>query len=200
MIIADGITPDYGFQCGPTFKTTIVTLQSGREARNVDWSQAKHHANAQFGALTQDQFLYLKDLFLSCRGQAFAFLFRDWTDYRATDAQFGVGDGTTKTFQLSKTSSLPGGMPYVRTVRAPEAGAVIKVAGVATPATVSQADGSVVFATAPAAGAVLTWTGTFLMVMRFANDDLMVTVSNYSVDGYVINGTVELLECFEDAA
>lgn len=35
MIIADGITPDYGFQCGPTFRTRIVSLQSGREYRNA---------------------------------------------------------------------------------------------------------------------------------------------------------------------
>lgn len=98
MIIADGITPSYGFQCGPTFSTSIVPLRNGREYRNAQWTQPKHRATTQFNALTQDQFLYLKDLFLSCRGMASAFLFRDWTDFNALDAQFGTGDGTTKVF------------------------------------------------------------------------------------------------------
>jgi hypothetical protein len=53
MIIADGITPDFGFQCGPTFHTTIAPLQSGREKRNADWSQAKHAATANYGMLSQ---------------------------------------------------------------------------------------------------------------------------------------------------
>lgn len=84
---------------------------------------------------------------------ASAFLFRDWTDYRATDAKFGTGDGTTQTFQLSKTSLLPGGTPYVRTIRAPDAGVIVKMAGVDTAASVSSADGSVVFTAPPASGA-----------------------------------------------
>lgn len=199
MITADGITPAFGFQCGPTFKTTVVTMKNGREARNADWSQAKHKATAQFNALTEAQFLYLKDLCLSCRGMAYAFLFRDWTDYKATDAQFGVGDGVTKTFQLSKTSSLPGGTPYIRTIRAPDAGVVVKVAGTVTAASVSSADGSVVFTTAPAAGAVLTWTGTYHIVMRFDSDDLLATIVDKSNGQFILSGSVDLLESFENA-
>jgi len=199
MITADGITPAFGFQCGPTFRTQIVTLKNGRERRNADWSQAKHKAVAQFNAMTQAQFLYLKDLCLSCRGMANAFLFRDWTDYQAVDAQFGVGDGTTKTFQLSKTSSLPGGTPYIRTIRAPDAGVVVKVGGVVTAASVSSADGSVVFTTAPASGAALTWTGNYHLVMRFDSDDLLATIVDRSQGQFILSGTVNLLESFEDA-
>lgn len=136
-----------------------------------------------------------------CRGMTFAFLFRDWTDYQATDQQFGVGDGTTTVFQLSKQSSLPGGTPYARTVRAPDAGVVVKVGGVVTAATVSAATGAVTFATAPANNAVLTWTGTYHLVMRFDNDELMVTILNEFADGgFTMNGTVDLIESFEDAA
>lgn len=199
MIVANGITPAFGFQCGPTFQTTIVSLKNGREIRNADWSTAKHKASAQYNGLTQAQFLYLKDLHLSCRGAVYAFLFRDWTDFNAADAQFGVGDGTTKTFQLSKTSSLPGGTPYVRTVRAPEAGVVVKAAGVVTAATVSTADGSVMFGAAPASGATLTWSGKYLLVMRFANDDLAATIVDKSNGQFVLSGSVDLIESFEAA-
>lgn len=52
MIVANGITPDFGFQGGPTFKTTIATMQNGREARNADWSQARHAFTANFGSMS----------------------------------------------------------------------------------------------------------------------------------------------------
>lgn len=201
MITADQITPDYGFQCGPTFDTNVVSLANGREVRNVNWSRARHKARADFTSLTSTQFLYLKDLFQQCRGQAYAFLFRDWTDYRATDEAFGTGDATTKAFQLSKTSKLSGGSPYTRIVSAPEAGVTVKVNGSVAVASVSMADGSVTFTTAPAAGASLTWTGKFLVVMRFASDDLQASVQPYfDADGYtIISGSVDLIESFEDA-
>lgn len=202
MIVADAITPDWGFQCGPTFSTTIVNLRNGREKRNAAWLHPKHKASAQFSSLEVDQFLYLKDLFLQSRGMTYAFLFRDWTDYEADDEKFGVGDGTTKTFQLSKTSSLPGGTPYTRIVRAPEAGVVIKSAGtVVASASVSQADGSVAFSAAPASGAQLTWTGRYYLVMRFDSDELMATVQQvFDNQGRpCMDGSVDLIESFEDA-
>ena len=201
MITANGITPDYGFQSTVTFNTTVVPLESGRETRNAKWKYGKHEASAQYGSLTQDKYLYLKDLFQQCRGQNYAFLFRDWADYEATDEEFGTGDGTTTTFQLSKTSSLSGGSPYTRIVRAPETGVVVKVAGVPTAASVSTSDGSVVFSSAPAGAASLTWTGKFYVVMRFKTDSLSATVLQFfgTDNKPLLSGSVDLIESFEDA-
>lgn len=199
MLVADGITPDFGFQGGPTFKTNIVSLNNGREVRNADWSQARHAFTANYGSMSQAQFLYLKDLYLQCRGRWAPFLFRDWSDFQAVDAQFGTGDGTTTTFQLSKTSSLPGGTPYIRTVRAPESGVIVKVAGVVTAASVSQTDGSVVFTAAPASGAALTWSGNYLLQVRFDDDALAATVNpEFDDDGNpCMSGQVKLMEVFD---
>jgi len=58
------------------------------------------------------------------RGRCHSFLHKDAGDYLAASEQFGVGDGTTKTFQLSKLSTMPGtSATYLRKVTHPLAGA-----------------------------------------------------------------------------
>lgn len=100
---------------------------------------------------------------------------------------------------MAKTSSLPGGTPYVRTIRAPDANATVKVSGVVAAPTISQANGSVTFSTAPADGAALTWSGSYHLVMRFDADELTATIFNRFSDSYALSGTCDLLESFEDA-
>lgn len=202
MIIADQITPDFGFQGGLVFNTNRITLANGDTIKRALWTRPIHKYSASFTSLTREQYLYLKSIFLQCMGGAGTFLMRDWLDYRAQDEAFGTGDGTTKAFQLAKTSKVDGELPYTRTIYRPELGAVISVNGVQTAASVSGDDGSVVFADAPVAGAALTWTGTFLVAVEFANDDLTCTVSDAfdETGDRKVSGSVDLNEVLPHAA
>lgn len=180
----------YGWSGGPTFSTQIVTLMSGREKRNALWSQPRHRFTAPFLNISREAFRALKDMFLVCRGSAFAFRFRDENDYEADQAQFGIGDGTKTRFQLGKTVVIAG-QDFFREVYALPSQPVVTVNGSAVSGfTVDLDRGILEFDTPPAPGAVLRWTGDFDVWVRFYTDEL-----NFSLDApNATNGSVELIE------
>jgi len=190
------VKPTLGWQGGPEFHTQITALKNGREVRNGMWDQVRHRYTLPFAAITDADYLtYLKSAFLNMRGQLHSFLIKDWADNTANAAQFGQGDGTTKTFQLSIQSTF-GLATYTRTITKPQAGAVFTVNGTATAGTLDTATGLVTFATAPASGAVLRWSGSFRVPVRFANDALAMAVNNRTPAGLLHSGTIELIEVF----
>ncbi len=190
--------PGFGFSGGPEFQTNIQNLQSGREKRNGEWAICRHKYTAPYKNISNDGYLAVKRVFLICRGRLHTFLHRDWGDFTATDEPFGIGDGTTTTFQLSKLSDLGGGATYSRIVTKPDTGVAIKVNGVVTAASVSQLDGSVAFSSAPASGAALTWSGEFFVQVRFDMDYLPFTLDDRNAGGYITNGSVDLIEVLDE--
>ena len=102
------------------------------------------------------------------RGRYDDWLYLDARDHTATDEVFGVGDGTTTTWPLTR---LLGG--FVEPVGAVDTGtAVVKVAGVTTGVTFSADLTQATFAAPPAVGAQLTWSGTFYFRCRFLQDEI----------------------------
>lgn len=186
----------FGFQGGPEFSTNIKAMASGREKRNADWAQCKHKYTAPFQNITNANYLLIKAVHLGMRGRLHTFLFQDKADYQASAEQFGTGDGATKIFQLSKTSNAGGGATYTRVITKPDvmSGIVIRVNGVVTAATVDSTTGLVTFSSAPAGGAVLTWTGNFYVHVRFDNDSLPFSIDDRSGSTYIQNGSIDLIE------
>jgi uncharacterized protein (TIGR02217 family) len=87
---------------------------------------------------------------------------------------------------------------YTRVVTKPDAGVTVKVDGVLTAASVSEVDGTVAFGSAPANGAVLTWTGEFFVQVRFDMDYLPYSLDDANTGGYVANGSVDLIEVLDE--
>lgn len=189
--------PGFGFQGGPNFSTDIKALASGREKRNGDWLTARHKYSAPFQNITNEAYLAIKEVFLITRGRLHTFLFRDWADFQASNEQFAVADGTTVVYQLKKVSQIGAGS-YTRIITKPDTdfGVTIRVDGVVTGAAVSSSDGTVTFASPPAADAVLTWTGQFFVPVRFDNDGLPFSLDNRSNSDYIQNGSIDLIEIF----
>ncbi len=120
----------YGATGGPEFATSVVATASGYEQRNINWSSARGRWDVASGLKKQTQLDTLIAFFRARKGRAHGFRFKDWTDYKATGQAIGTGDGTNKTFQLSRTYS-SGGSTDVRTITKPVAGTVkIYLAGV----------------------------------------------------------------------
>lgn len=191
------ICPAFGWQGGPMFNTRVVTTQSWLERRNANNIECRHSYTLPMQNITDDTYLQLlKQVFMACRGQLHSFLVKDYSDHEATDEVFGQGDGTTKVFQLSKTSNF-GLASYVRTITKPLAGVAITVDSVATAATIDTATGQVTFAVAPAPGSILRWTGEFRVPVRFNNDVLNTTIDNKARNGdFLLNGSIDLIEVF----
>lgn len=193
------ICPAFGWQGGPSFNTRVITTQSWMERRNANNIQCRHSYSLPLqNIIDADYLTLLKQVFMACRGQLHSFLVKDYSDYQANNDVFGEGDGVTKTFQLSKTSAF-GSASYVRIITKPVAGASVTVNGVATAATIDVTTGIVTFSVAPAAGAILRWTGEFRVPVRFNSDVLNTTIDNKSNQGdFLINGSVDLIEVFAE--
>lgn len=189
--------PGLGFTGGPEFSTDIKSTQGGREKRNAEWMNCRHKYTCPFLNITNDAYLAIKKVFLICKGRNHTFLHRDYADFEANNEQFGLGDGVTKVFQLRKVSTQGGGS-YERVITKPVAGAVIRVDGAVTPAVVDTLTGTVTFSTAPIAGTILRWTGEFDVQVRFDIDYLPFSLDDCNNDGYVTNGSVDLIEVVDE--
>ena len=98
----------------PTMSTLVSSHVSGREVRthlyqNPIWqfemplNGLDGTANGQYGALGAQSMQALLGLFLQCGGQFGTFVYYDPTDYQVSGQQFGIGNGTTTSFQLTRT-------------------------------------------------------------------------------------------------
>lgn len=182
--------PGYGWSITPRFRTRIVDLANGDEFRNASWIDCRHEASAPFLNISLPAYREVKRMFLVCRGMLHAFRLRDELDYEATAEIFGIGDATTREFQLSKIS-LVDGVEYVRNVYAMPDVPAITINGTATTAfQFNTRTGRIKFTTAPAAAAVLRWSGTFDLWVRFSTDDMPFSFDDINAT----NGQVGLIE------
>jgi uncharacterized protein (TIGR02217 family) len=116
---------------GPSFSTSVVTLASGAEQRNILWANARGKWNISTGIRTRAQMLDVIAFFSVVKGRGYSFRFKDWNDYAAID-QLMVEIGAT-VWQLV-TRYTTGGFEHVRTITKPVPGTVmIKIGG--TPVT-----------------------------------------------------------------
>jgi uncharacterized protein (TIGR02217 family) len=116
-----------GAQGGPTFNTTILTLASGAEHRNINWSRERPVYDVSTGIKTAEDARAYQKFFYARRGRAIGFRFKDWGDYRLPfwdktpgDLDpipvFFVTDGTTHTFQIYKVYYDDAGTPFNRKI------------------------------------------------------------------------------------
>ncbi|MDT0635104.1 DUF2460 domain-containing protein [Spectribacter hydrogenooxidans] len=109
---------DYGARGGHAFSTDITTVKSGKEYRNIAWAQEKGSWQTGEREVTQAVLDYLIAFHKARRGRAYSFRLKEWGDYRASDEAFATGDGSKRTFQLTKTYSDDGGS-YTRDIFLP---------------------------------------------------------------------------------
>ena len=179
----------------PSFSTLVASHVSGREVRKANYQNPiwefelvfdglDSSASGAYGGLGAASLQNLMGLFLSLGGQVGAFVYYDPTDFAVSNQAFGVGDGTTTSFQLVRslggfaesivapvtsvtTLSFPGGVSVGASAPA------ITAAGVAVSSSAySIANGVVTFTSAPASGAALAWSGYFGFLCRFSDDRL----------------------------
>jgi uncharacterized protein (TIGR02217 family) len=118
-----------GAQGGPGFNTTVLTLDSGAEHRNINWSRERPVYDISTGIKTIDDFVAYQKFFYARRGRAIGFRFKDWSDYRLPFWKKTPGDidpipvlfitnGTISQFQIYKTyQDDPGiGTPFQRKI------------------------------------------------------------------------------------
>ena len=165
---------------------SVVTTGSGHEARNADWAEARLRFDVGPGVRSEADVAALVAFFRARRGPARAFRFADPFDassavgpgvaVAATDQPLGTGDGERTRFALVKHY----GEGCERRITRPVAGSVVAALdGVAlnsggTAGWSLEPGGELLFALAPAAGALVTAGFAFDVPVRFASDRLEV--------------------------
>lgn len=184
-----------GAQGGPERRTDVVVLGSGFEERNSRWAASRRRYNAGYGVTNLDALHTVIAFFEERRGRLYGFRWKDHVDFKScapsatptsTDQQIGMGDGTTNTFQLSKTY---GGTlaPWQRDIKKPVAGTVqIAVNGQhaaeGSAFSVDATTGSITFQAGytPVANEAITAGFEFDVPVRFDADTLEVNLTGFS--------------------
>ncbi len=178
----------------PAFKTGIYEALSGAERRLRYRTYPKYSVDLAYEVLRESMQLAelqrILGFFLQQGGSFESFLFKDPHDSTASSLIFATGDGSTRRFQLLRRIG-----NYAEPVHNVSADSKPYRAwfpydsssffwpeyyGWPTSADVEPLPGSytllpngvIEFATAPAAGAVLVWSGTYYFRARFAADKL----------------------------
>jgi len=185
----------FGASGGPQWRTDVVTLASGAEARNARWAGSRRRYDAGSGIRSLSDLQAVALFFERMRGRLTGFRFRDPFDHlssaapgaggdpNALDGPLGVGDGATDVFALVKTYG-SGAQAYVRRIAKPVAGSVrIARDGVeladGSDFACDSSTGLVTFlGGAPALGAVLTAGFRFDVPVRFDIDRLDMSLTH----------------------
>ena len=161
----------------PVFSTIVAEHVSGREVREALYQNPIWQFELTFDALSSSPTTYsglgansmqtLLGFFLACQGQYSTFLYTDPSDSAAANITFAIGDGTTRIFTFSR---------YMGAFLEP-VGWVTGVSNVYLNG-VNQASGwslsnpnSLVFTSAPSAGASVAASFTYAFECRFDSDD-----------------------------
>ena len=165
-----GIT--YPVKRTPLWKTIHQEALSGRDTPLPLYTYPRRKFELQYEFLRKDvaknftELQTMEGFFNSVNGSFGVFQYNDTDDNSVTDAQFGIGGVGVTTFQLARTF---GG--FVEPVWAVATITNIKDNGSVTAAyTIGTNPGQIIFNSAPAAGHILTWTGTYNWYCRFDDD------------------------------
>jgi uncharacterized protein (TIGR02217 family) len=189
-----------GAKATPRYATDVIVTDGGWEVRNSRWAyplfqftitafEPGTHDTEQYDVL--DEFL---DIFHVVGGSAGAFRFHYWRDKPVRGQRIGVGDGSTKNFQLYRTYTR-GGFSRDRKITRPVAGTLtVYVNGVPTSVGIDLTTGVVIFAAAPALGAIVTADFQHDIPVRFSDDSLDVVGLTDELDQPVNVTLVEIRE------
>ncbi len=178
---------------GPERRTEIVTLSNGFEERNSPWAHSRRRYDAGLGVRSLDDLSDVIEFFEARHGQLFGFRWKDWSDFKsckpsktptAFDQAIGVGDGTKKTFQISKTYA-HGPTKYVRPISKPVNGTVIVAVGSQLLSefqdySIDYSSGTITFDAAPAEGAAVTCGFEFDVPVRFDTERISTSLTSFA--------------------
>ena len=160
MSFVDAIFPEqyaYGAVASDDWKNEIVESINRREVRNLPVEHPRRSWDLSIPARTHSERDGIHQWFLAMRGAHHSFAFRDFADDSAARQAIGMGDGIALAFQLVKSYAI-GTEAYDRPITRPvTAGVRVWVNGTEQLSgwTASRLTGEIVFATAPADGALV---------------------------------------------
>lgn len=167
---------------GPVFSTTVAA-SAGRRYANRNWTYPKHHYNVGHAARDTEDFALLRDFFMVVAGRADGFRYKDFGDYKVTQAQGRLDLISGNSYQMVRVYSV-GARSFVRRITKPVS-ASIKVfrTRASVVADITTTDGATRDVTKGAvtilnhqAGDTYAWSGEFDVPVAFASDEAEFTL------------------------
>lgn len=189
---------------GPERRVDVVTLGSGREARNTPWAHGRRRYDIGGAVRTLDDLHTLIAFFEARRGKLHGFRFRDPFDYKscapsaaisATDQAIGAGDGVETSFALIKTYGA-GASAYARPITKPVAASVrVALDGEELEAgfSVDALTGLLTFAEPPPEDAAISAGFLFDTPVRFDTDRLELSIDGFAAGRAVSAPLIEIV-------
>jgi len=183
----------YGSAGGPKFNTSVITVKSGREKRNINWEYPRIEYNVATGIQDVEELQELIEFFHTVYGKGHSFRFRDKQDYKSCRIQYdpsfddrsiGTGDGSTVDFQIYKIYQFAGQVGCERKITKPVVDTVLVGVGgseMTSGWSVDYSTGVITFDSAPADGANITAGFVFDIEARFDTDTLSTNLEDYQI-------------------
>jgi uncharacterized protein (TIGR02217 family) len=187
---------------GPGFKTTVIMLASGHEARNGRWEQTRAKYNIGYGIQNSEDLAEVRDFFFARLGRLNTFRFKDWVDFvLPQNTAFATGNGTQTEFQLHKPYT-SGGQTHYREITKPVAGITVTAQGTfdgspySNTATVDLTTGLCTFDEPVPSGVPIFAEGEFDLHVRFDTDMLEIQAEAF-VGGPEASGVIPQIPIIE---
>lgn len=159
-------------QGGPRFLTSKAYTVSGQRHTNRNATYPLHQYTIAHPVRAAVDFEELRAFFYVVGGDADAFRFKDWSDFRATLENTSATLISGTTYQLNRTYTV-GSRQFVRPIYKPVAGVLVfrNRSGVITEVTescvVNTATGQMTVSTGHESGDTYRWAGTFHVPVAF---------------------------------
>lgn len=166
-------------QASPTWPVRVIEMGGGAEQRVIMQADSLRTYNAATAITTIEAYRSVVEHFNGRRGMGYSFPLKDRTLYKLTTPKaFGTGGGAGSTNQLSFDEG-DSGNSYIREVYLPIAGtihifanAVEKIEGTHWSLAYNGSTGGTVTWITSVSGQTLTWTGQFLIPVRYDTESL----------------------------
>lgn len=188
-----------GFRGGPGFDTTIVTVNSGHESRNLPNANPLAKFDAAQAIKRQSEFEQFLDFWHVMEGPTHGFRVKNWFDFECsiTQGQMLPVNGSATVFQLYKVRTV-GSWTRGKKIQKPRLAVGLQTFttlykdgvqltyGVGAGQVVfDESKGLVTFNTAPGAS-VLSWAGEYDTPCRFDIKEFSGVVENKTPDGELL--------------
>lgn len=161
------------------FSTSIASQKNMNEIRNQNWNYPRLKFNISSGLVSRDEYNDLKTFFYICQGKLNGFLIHDFTDYSIKNQIIGIGDGSTKKFQIFKNYTLKN-YKFQREINFPISKTVEIFIDKIPEFSFEVEDNFIVFQDPPKKGQVIVINCSFLVPVRFDVDILSGKIGNQS--------------------
>ena len=167
------LVPDFVFEPADKFRTLISEMESGKEQRRTMWSSGLAQFTVRKRFVSTADIQSLRSFFKARQGAYDLFWFDNPDDNQVTEEAVGIGNGAAMVFNLAKYPVQTG------------ASFSFKVNSVPVSAALSNDNvnfrGNVTFAAPPASGAVITGTYKFYYIVRFLEDILVRSLTQFGL-------------------